>query len=675
MIKSLPQCVRRSVSCGFYARICLLLLSLTAFGQEDFKPKLGTIDRASLEMTAYPGDSTAGAVYLYDYGNITFSYDDLKGLVMSSEMKVRIKILKESALDRASVSVQLYQGPSFKEQEWLVDLKGYTHNLENGQIITTALDRKSIKEEKSSDSYRTTRFNLPNVKKGSVIEYTYTLMSPMRVRPEPSTWTFQGSVPFQWSEYRITIPYYLDYKMMMGGYLPLYINQQEQVNLSLGHSKLNGPGISYRFVVKDAPAFVNEPYITTEADYLSKINFELASVAIPGEMVENYSKTWEHVERTLTEASWFGGELRKASFLKEPVAAIAAKTSDPTERMNLAYAFLQQTMKWDGFVGLRSGDGVKKAFDNKKGNASDINLMLTIMLRELGLDSNPVLLSTRSHGRLIEEVPLLDSFNYVIAHARIDDKEYLLDATQVYAKPGLLPEHALNVAGRLIPRKGQGRFVPITPIESKSKLEMINATIVPDEGIIKGNYSVSLGGYEALRWRGKYAEDAVEAIHQDLKKDVPEWDLQNIVIENKKETLGTVRVSCDFEAESDNATGIFYFNPILAGRWTTNPLKSKERIYPLDLTTGILNTFIGNYTLPQGYALEETPKAEILTLPDRAGKFAYQVRQVGNVIQVSSSINITKTRFSSEEYHDLKEFFERLVQRHSQPLVIKKQAN
>ena len=654
----------------------LFLLTFQASAQEDFKPKLGLIDRASLEMTSFPGDSTADAVYLYDYGKVTFSYDDLKGILMSSTIWVRIKILKESALDRASVGIPYYEGPSYKEQEWLEDVKGYTYNLENNQIVRTELDKKAIRREKSADSRITTKFNLANAKKGSIIEYSYTRVSPIGVRNEPDPWVFQASIPSRWSEFNIVVPYFLDYKMTMGGYLQLHMNKQEPVNVAVGHATYDGAGLSYRFVVKDAPAFVNEPYITTAADYLSKISFELASVNVQGEMRKNFSQTWDNVDRTLDEVKWFGGELRRSGFLKEVRDEIAAKTTDPQERVDLAYKHVQDRMKWDGYSGLYAGEGIKKAYDNRKGNACDINLMLTVLLRELDIECNPVMLSTRAHGYLHQHIPMIENFNYVIAHVKIGEKEYFLDASEPFAKPGMLPERALNGYGRLIPKKGKGRFLEIIPGDSQSKLEMITANIVPDDGTVKGSYSISYGGYEALDWRSKYGAETDNTFHEDLKKEVPEWKIQNVAIKNKTEDLkGTVNVSCDFEMEDENASpDVFYFNPIMAGRWTKNPLKSKDRIYPIDLGTGISASFIGNFTLPEGYALEEMPKAEIVMLPDKGGKFSYQVRQLGNVIQVNTMIQVIRTRFSPEEYGDLKEFFERVVQKHAQPLVIKKKS-
>lgn len=658
--------------------ICFLLCSLTfsAVAQDDFKPRMGVIDRPTLEMTAYPGDSTADAVMLYDYAKVSFSYDNNKGLLMTTDTWVRIKILKESALDRASVGIRCYEGSTYKEQEVVQDIKGYTYNLENGQIVKTDLERKAVRRDKATDSFSTTKFNLMNVKKGSVIEYSYSVVSPLAVRNEPRPWTFQGSVPVKWSEFNIVIPNFLDYKMTMGGYVPLHINKQERVNVSVGHSSFDGQGTSYRLVVKDAPAFVNEPFITTEMDYLSKITFELSSVNVPGQISKNFSQTWEDVERTLDEAKWFGGELRRSGFLKEVRDEIAAKTTDPLERMKLAYKHVQSHMKWDGYSGLYAGDGIKKAYDNRKGNACDINLMLTVLLRELDVECDPIMLSTRAHGYLHQHIPLIESFNYVIAHAKVGEKVYFLDASEPFAKPGMLPERALNGVGRLIPKKGQGRFIEINPIDSQSKLEMITATIVPEDGLIKGRYSISYGGYEALGWRSSYASEAENVFQDAFKKKVPEWKIEKLAVNNKSDDVsGSVNVSCDFEAEDENASpGVFYFNPIMAGRWATNPLKSKERIYPVDLGTGISNSFIGNFTLPEGYALEEMPKAEIVMLPDKGGKFSYQVRQVGNVIQVNSLVQVTRTRFLPEEYADLKEFFERVVQKHAQPLVIKKKS-
>jgi len=655
----------------------LSISSFRSFAQEDYKPKLGFIDRAALDMTVYPGDSTADAVYLYDFADVKFHYDDKKGITMTMKCWVRIKILKESALDRASVSLRYIDQNSYEKSEEIDEISGFVYNLIDNRIVTTELDKKSITREKLSETIGVKKINLPNVKKGSVIEYTYTRTSPLGVRDAPDTWSFQTSIPVKWSEYKLVVPYILDYKITMGGYLPLSINEREQVHLNMGHSKLDGGATSYRFVLKDAPAFNKEPFITTASDYISKISFELESISIPGEITQNHSHTWEQVDETFNDAAWFGAEVRKNIFGKEVKDELLKQSKDSTEKMNRGYAFIQKSIKWDETAGLGTRGGVKKAFDNKKGSASEINLLLNSLLRELGLDSDPVLLSTRFNGRVFEHLPSVDVFNYAICRVKIGDKEYLLDASQAFAKPGMLPEHALNGMGRVIPKRGKGYFVELKPKDSKTTLEMIEADIVPDDGSVKGTYRSSLGGYDALSWREEYALAPEQTYLEAFKKEYPDWKIENVSVSNKTEDLnGVVNVKCAFALEDENASpGVFYFNPMLAGRMKENPLKAPERLYPLDLATGISSSFIGNYRLPDGYILEEAPKAEVITLPEKAGRFLFQVKQMGNVIQVNSSMVVSKLTFIPEEYDALREFFERVVQKHSQPIVIKKKAN
>jgi len=63
-----------------FSLIFVVFVSFDALGQEDFKPKFGVIDKESVAMTAYPGDSTAEAVYLYDFAEVKFSYEPKWGL-------------------------------------------------------------------------------------------------------------------------------------------------------------------------------------------------------------------------------------------------------------------------------------------------------------------------------------------------------------------------------------------------------------------------------------------------------------------------------------------------------------------------------------------------------------------------------------------------------------------
>lgn len=659
---------------SFLLMLCLSSESL--FAQEDFKPKFGTVGNELFETSTYGVDSTAEAVVLYDMADVYFTYDQTKGLVINFKYWGRIKILKESALDRASVSLTIRQGSHITE-ETLSNISGYTHNWDGSKVVSDKLERKAVVRESSSKEYDTYKFNLPNVKKGSVIEYSYVKSTPFATQDSPDTWSFQGSIPFKWSEYRITIPNFLYYKITMGGYLTPYINKRDDTNFKVGVAAYDGLATAYRFVIKDAPAFTNEPYITSPKDYLSKITFELSSVSLPGYGNKSYSNTWENVDKTLNSMTWFDGQLKKSSFLKDAVTQISQKTNNPKERMRLAFAYIQQTIKWNEYFGIGSEGGVKKAWDNKKGNVSDINYMLISLLRELDLNANPLLLSTRNNGPVMEHIPLIERFNYVVAHVKIGQTDYLLDGSQANLPIGMLPEHALNGTGRVILPKGNGFFVNLDPTTKRTTFEMVEGEIDPTSQDLKGQYKLSLGGYQALNWRDAYVNET-KKYEEFIIKNNPDWEIEDFKVENISDTISdVVNINYNFIAGGDQGSSaeLFYFNPMLAGRMKDHLLKNPYRIYPLDFTTASNTIYLGKFKIPEGFTIEEMPKNEIVSLPEKSGRFLYSVALDGNTLSINSTIQLNRIRFEAEEYDYLREFFDKIVQKHSQQIVLRKKKN
>ncbi len=129
-------------------------------------------------------------------------------------------------------------------------------------------------------------------------------------------------------------------------------------------------------------------------------------------------------------------------------------------------------MNWNGYFGYYCDEGVRRAYKDKVGNVAEINLMLTAMLRYAGLDANPVLVSTRSHG--IPLFPTREGFNYVISAVSMDEGYVLLDGTAKFSVPGMLPPRAHNWNGRLIKKEGASEEISLTP-RAMSK-EMISVT-------------------------------------------------------------------------------------------------------------------------------------------------------------------------------------------------------
>ena len=206
----------------FPAAVAAVLFSAFVAQAQPEPIKFGKPDPKDFTEAPFVGDSAAAAVVLCDFGTTSFQ---LKGssFQLVTDRVTRIKILKKSGYDVATVEVPLYHRGS--DEEKLSSLRGITYNLVKGQVVKTKLDGTNMFTEERTPNVRVRKFTLPDVREGAVIEYAYSVTSDFLFNFQD--WTFQREIPVRWSEYRASIPEYFDYKMLVQGYHPLAVNTKE----------------------------------------------------------------------------------------------------------------------------------------------------------------------------------------------------------------------------------------------------------------------------------------------------------------------------------------------------------------------------------------------------------------------------------------------------------------
>lgn len=610
-------------------------------------------------------DTTAEAIVLYELGEVTYEVRSEQMWIVL-EKHVRTQIRRKSAYDRATISLPIRQG---SKDEFISSFEGNTYNLVNGAVTIDKLTKKERFNERVSDTYSLEKFTFPNVQEGSIIEYKYTIRSPFSVSINPKTWRFQQDIPVNWSEYRITIPDYFYYKILLGGYINLAVNEQKKMDASLGFDGFSAT--AYRFAVKNAPAFRNEAYITTDDDYLSKIDFELASYSPPNQATQSFSVSWTDLDRTLLEDANFGGQFKRAAFLRETAKTLVTQHADTLARIRAACDYVRQNVKWNESTAIWT-EGIRKVYDTKKGDAADINLLLIALLREMDIDANPVILSTRSNGRMDEEYALIRKFNCVVAQVWVGGHDLLLDATDPYLAPGMLPMHCLNGTGRLV-HPTKPRFITLVPTERN--IEVYTGTFLLNEaGELSGTLAHSHGGYSASDARKGFIADGRAKYLEGVQKEHTAWQI------DKAEFTGTERNDAGFTVDyaltvaeaCARAGDRMYLRPMFTEGHTENPFKEKERLYPVDFGVAIDETFKATYTLPRGFQVEEMPKDMKVELPKNSGRFIYQVLANGNEVTIFSRISLRKTIFYTDEYPFLRELFNQIVAKHAEQVVLRR---
>jgi hypothetical protein len=623
--------------------------------------KFGDIPMEDMTMKTYPQDSSAAAVILADYGEAYIMATSV-ATKMTFERHVRIKILKPEGTDWADAVIPLFKVGSAEES--VSSLKAVTYNLENGKIVESKLSKDAIFKEKFNRNFNHEKFTMPDVKPGSVLEYSYKINSDFLANFP--NWQFQRSIPTRLSEYWAIIPDFLSFEKYMQGYIPVSSYEVKPIN-GTGYSAKG-----HHYISRNVPAFKPEPQMTSESDYISKINFALSQINIPGEMVRDIMGSWPKLNSLLMEDEDFYGVIKGSGFLKNIVEEVTKGISEPLEKITAIHNYVKENIEWDGFKDYYAGN-LKKVLEAKKGTSGDINLLLASMLAKAGLTVDMVLLSTRDNGFVREQYPMARQFNYVVCVVRLPDKNIFLDATEKYLPVNVLPERCLNGRGLVISDKNFGWIDLDTQTKSKT---MVNAEFHLDEaGQLTGKIDFTHDGYDAHRMRTAFAKKGQETYVKEFVGSRA-WKLDNTAFKNIDEIYKPAQESYELEISDHGmvAGNNIYFNPFVTTQIEANPYKSETRVYPVNYGSKVEKIYLCKVTAPEGYVVDQTPESKILTLPGNAARFIYNVATsaTGEWVSITSSFQINKNLFTQADYPNLREFYNQVVAKQAEQIVFKK---
>jgi hypothetical protein len=629
--------------------IIILFFALFFFKSKAQTFELGNVTLAELQEKEYPKDPSAPAVMLFKTCKVYF-----EDLTTITKVKTKIKIYKKEGYKWANEEILHYlNGESISFSDAI------TYNLVDGKIEKTKLKSEGEFEQKINKYYSQKKIVMPNIREGSIIEYEYTVRSgnfgSLR------DWYFQYSIPVDFSEYNVKIPYFLTFNKRAKGFIYPKLSSMPSYNRE----------ISEVYKLENIPAINEESFVNNINNYRASISYELALVNIPGSIYKSFSTDWESVTKTIYHYDDFGLELTKTGYFEDDINAIIAGLNTPEEKAAAIFNFVKSNVKWNNYYGYYCNDGVKKAYKDKTGNVAEINLMLTAMLRYAGLSVNPVLLSTRSNG--IALFPNRTAFDYVIAAIETANGLVLLDATEKFSLPNVLPLRDLNWFGRLIRKDGTSSEVSLTPTALSSETVNMNAVVSMD-GSISGKLRRQLTNQKALSFRQKNTATKEETYLEGLENDNNSIEVGDYKRENDLDLSKPIvesyvfKDSKDFERINDK----IYISPSLFLGMKENPFKQEVREYPIDFGYPNQNKYNITIEIPVGYAVETIPEGLNIAAVDGIGTFKYVIANKGNKVQISMTDEISKAIVSADYYQALKEFFKKILDKQNEKIILKK---
>lgn len=666
--------------------LAVVLLSIVFTHAQKAPIKFGDVPVEDIQMKKYDQDSSAAAVVLADYGQTKLEYHQEDGFYLAFERVKRIKILTKDGLDWGNFTIPLYHSGSNEEK--LTGLKGITYNIENGKTVESKLKNESILKEKADANVDYVKVTMPNVREGSVVEITYEVKSDFLFNLQD--WDFQYTIPARLSEYRVNIPEYFYYEKFMQGYIKLDVVEQKQnpssitltsktredngrlgTKTTFESDKIDFMETRYRWAAQNVPAFKTEPHMTTYKDYISRMNFELSYTKFPNSGVKNYMGSWADINKQYAESADFGGEVTGNGFLKKTVEEVIAGATTPEAQIGALHNYVRTNIQWDGYTRKFVNTSLRKVMDEKKGNSAEINLLLASMLEKAGFDVRPVLLSTRDNGFVRESTPISSQFNNVICLVRFGDKQVLLDATDKLLPVGHLPERCLNGNGLAISAKSGFSWVDLMRA-TKSRRFLGGEVKLEESGKLIGKLTIDNAGYFGTTNRKQYLSKGEEEYVKSLNN--AQWEITKSQFENAKVLDAPFKETHELTINDQvtMAGDMIYLNPHLTWHINENPFKLEKREYPVDFGSPYETTYSIRLTIPEGYMVEELPKNKMLALPNNGARYVYSAVQVGNAINFTSTLALNKPLFTQEEYPTLREFYNQVVAKQAEQIVLKK---
>ena len=182
-------------------------------------------------------------------------------------------------------------------------------------------------------------------------------------------------------------------------------------------------------------------------------------------------------------------------------------------------------------------------------------------------------------------------------------------------------------------------------------------------------------GHSAADFRNAVLLKGKDSYLSNYKKNRPNQTIEYLEIINLDtlEKEASLSVKTTFNEAYSMAGERIYITPMLGEGERNNPFNLNERQYPVDFGVPQEETYIANFLLPVGYAVEEMPKMENVLLPNNGGRFLFSCINENGELKIISKITLKKAIYSPEEYHSLREFYGKIVSKHAEQVVLKKQ--
>ena len=629
----------------------LLNISTVAFTQRSFK--FGKYDKEEFDLMACEFEKDADEIILFHTGTSNFINGHLY-----TDYHLRKKILKEDSKEMANIAIRYYPGNDGIEN--IKNIKAQLVNFNNGKEEVFKLGKNEIFEVDLPNGYKEIRMVFPQVKEGSIIEYSYEKLDKYITFIDG--WTFQNSSPTLYSRYTIGIPESLKYNMLRQG-----------IRATNTDIKTTNNGFYY-WELENLHSIKPEAFISNYIDYVERLEFQLASYIGRTENwyggnqsdVVDVLNTWEKAGDDILEASNYYSYL-KTKKGQNIISDIDFDNANQLVLTKSIYKYIQENFTSTSNNGIIPSQTQKELINSRAGTKADLNLLLMSLLHSKGIEADPVLISSKGNGRSqLVKYPFVTQFNQLITRVVIDGETFYFDASNPRLFPGFLNLDNHVNEGFLL--KNKNSQVISLELKQKSGITQMSNISFFDDKIVFGQKARFID-YESFGLKEKTDFDE-ESIKNHLFKD-NDGSISEFSI---KENYENSRIDLIYEFSKPIASNpdVFYLVPFHLKKFNSNPFIEEYRNFPVDFKHVFSDKYSVNITIPEGYKLEQLPENLNISMTDKDIHFTYNTNQVGQNVFINVIFDINNNIIAASKYNELKAILDIIINKFNEPLVLKK---
>jgi hypothetical protein len=597
-----------------------------------------------LTMTSEPLAPGAPAVILQ-------RRDDRDDERLKQSKYFRVKVLTEAGREQANIEIPFNRGYAEVKnvRARTVGPDGSITDF-SGQIYERDLAKGKWM------NYVAKTFTLPDVRVGSVLEYSYDL--DLKNYPFDASWILNSDLFTRKAQFSFR-----------PDYRPTLFRRSLEwySNITTGEEPTEDGEHMLRMEITNIPAFVAEEYMPPENELKSKINFRY----VYGRAERDPDKFWKKVG-----SDWYLGLehfLGKPKPMEEALRQIILPDDPPEMKLRKIYARVQalrntsfdleRTEKEEKRGNDKPAQNVADIWKHGYGSSSELPWLFLGLVRAAGFEAYGCWVSNRSEYFFYPQQMQSDRLRNNMVLVKLNGKELFLDPGAAFAPFGVLPWMETSSPGLRLDSAG-GSWIH-TPVPSSSESQVRHAaklTLMP-EGGLEGLVTVSYTGLEAMRLRvTERNSDQIgrkAALEELLRKSIP----------------ATADVNLTNRPDWDNAEAPFIAEfTIKIPTWTASsghrilvPLgifsaaekhifENAERIHPIYFAYPYGELDDGTIELPDSWQTAALPES----LNRRSYNIVYSISasQDKQVLRIKRELNSDIYMLGKERYPALQGFFQ-----------------